>query len=116
MAIGSTYGVNHTIEAVPNEPYVQLHTGAPGTAGTSNVATTSTRVKVTLGSPTSGVRKNSTKAEWTAAGSETLKFYTLWDASTAGNCSWVVALETETAVTTGGTITLPVEGIALTQT
>jgi hypothetical protein len=117
MAIESTYAKNHMLEAILNEPYVQLHTGAPGASGTSNVAGETTRKKVTLGSPSSGVRKSSTAPEWTAVStSETYKYISLWDASTAGNCVWCIQLEAEKAVSSGDTAKLPSEALTLTLT
>lgn len=116
MAIESTYGKNNLLEAVPNEVYVQLHTGAPGAAGTSNVASTNTRKKVTLAAASAGIRKNSTALEWTATASETYKYVSLWSASTSGNCWWCIQLEAEKAVSSGDTAKFAAEALSVSLT
>lgn len=66
--------------------YVQLHTGAPGSAGTSNVAGNSTRQAITFGTAAaSRAISNTTAPAWTAVGTaETYTYASIWSASTAG--------------------------------
>ena len=65
--------------------WVQLHTGAPGAAGTSNVAANTTRKQVTFAAAASGSMSNSADVEWTSVpAAETYSHVSFWDASTAG--------------------------------
>lgn len=71
----------------PTAVWIQLHTGAPGAAGTSNVAGNTTRKQGTFGTNASGgVIANTASVDWTSVGTaETYTKFTAWDASTAGN-------------------------------
>jgi hypothetical protein len=110
----SNYGENKLLEAVPNEPYIKLHTGDPGEEGTSNAAGETIRKKVTLGSPSAGTRKTSTAAEWASVStSETIKYVSVWDASIAGSCYWSGALEAEKAVSAGDTLKIAAEALSV---
>ena len=108
----STYAGNALLDhltgrasfTMPSGIYVQLHTGAPGLAGTSNVATTNTRVAATFGAASGGASSNTGAVSFTAAGNETITHFSLWDASTSGNCLWVDAVTTSRAITTGQTV------------
>lgn len=67
-------------------PWIQLHTGAPGAAGTANVATTSTRKTAAWNSASGGsATNNGAIGSWTAAATETATHFTAWSASTSGN-------------------------------
>jgi hypothetical protein len=72
-SLGSTYS------------WVQLHTGAPGAAGTANVAAETDRKQVTWGSAAGGAKTNTAELSWPAvAATETYTNCTFWTASTAG--------------------------------
>ena len=84
--------------------YLQLHTGDPGEAGTSNVATESDRVAVTFGTATSGSLASSAAVTWTnVAANETVTHWSMWDASTGGNCLWYGSLSSSAALQAGDT-------------
>ena len=84
--------------------YVKLHTGDPGEAGTSNAATETTRKSISFSAASSGSMASSATVEWTnVAATETYSHWSLWDASTAGNCLWSGALSSSAAVTAGDT-------------
>jgi hypothetical protein len=84
--------------------YVKLHTGDAGEAGTSNAATEATRKAISFSAASSGSMASSATVEWTnVAASETYSHWSLWDASTAGNCLWSGALSSSAAVTAGDT-------------
>lgn len=70
----------------PTAFWVKLHVGAPGSAGTANAATETTRKQGTFGSAASGGAISNTVAlSWTSvAGTEDFTHFTAWDASTAG--------------------------------
>lgn len=90
-------------------PYIQLHTGAPGSAGTSNVAGNATRKLVSFGAGSAGAISNDSAIEWTSGEVDTSEDYThwsLWTASSSGTflCSGTI---TANAVTTGDEFTIP---------
>lgn len=70
----------------PATIFIQLHTGSPGAAGTSNVATNNTRKATTFAASSGGTIASNADINWTnVAGTETYSHFSLWDASTAGN-------------------------------
>ena len=84
--------------------YVKLHTGDAGEAGTTNAASETTRKAISFSAASSGSMASSATVEWTnVAASETYSHWSLWDASTAGNCLWTGALSSSAAVTAGDT-------------
>ena len=88
----------------PSSVYIKLHTGDPGEAGTSNAATEATRKVVAFSAASSGAITSSATVEWTnVSTTETYSHWSLWDASTAGNCLWTGALSSSAAVTAGDT-------------
>lgn len=66
--------------------YWQLHTGAPGAAGTSNVSDgSSTRVQANFGSAASGSISLATQPSWTnGSSSETVTDVSAWSAASGG--------------------------------
>lgn len=115
----SDYAENKLLDAVVNasttggglptaDPYVKLHIGDPGEAGTANAATETTRKQVAFGAAASGTATSTGDAAWTSvAGTETYSHISLWDASTAGNCLWSGALTASKAVNAGDNFTIP---------
>lgn len=66
--------------------WIQLHTGAPGAAGTSNVATEATRKQATFAAASAGAATTTGDLDWTnVAGSEDYTHFTAWSAETDGN-------------------------------
>lgn len=89
---------------MPSGVYIKLHTGDPGEAGTSNAATETTRKVVTFSAAASGSISSAATVEWTnVSTTETYSHWSLWDASTSGNCLWSGALSSSAAVTAGDT-------------
>lgn len=87
--------------------FAQLHTGDPGAAGTSNTATESTRVQISMAAASGGTITSDSDATWEdVAAQETYTHVSLWDASTDGN---FLASGTITAneVDAGDDFTLP---------
>lgn len=65
--------------------YVQLHTAAPGAAGTTAVATNTTRKLVSFAAASGGSKANSVEVLWSnVPATETYTHCTAWSASTAG--------------------------------
>lgn len=94
MAEGvSSYMANKWLDAAFNAtsfsvatPYMQLHTAAPGAAGTTAVATDNTRKLVSFAVATGGTITNDVAVVWTAlTAAQDATHYTFWDASSAGN-------------------------------
>lgn len=90
----------------PTTIYIQLHTAAPGAAGTTAVAGNNTRKAVAWNVASGGSTANTSDIVWTSVStSETYTNFTLWDASTAGNLQGDGTL-TANAVTSGDTFTI----------
>src|SRR5262245_11067731 len=95
----------------PAAMYVQLHIGDPGEAGTSNNATSTTRAAITFAAAVSGAgtMTSNTDAHWVWNGTtpgEQLTFFSLWDASTSGNCLMTGALTSTLTPNPGDSVTL----------
>jgi hypothetical protein len=102
----TTYAANPAV-------YVQLHTGAPGAAGTANVAAETTRKAVTFGTAASAGAISSTAAcEWPSlATGETLSHVSYWTASSGGTFLGDEALNTTAVMLAGQTFRIGVGGI-----
>ena len=88
---------------------VQLHTGNPGSAGTSNVSSTTTRQSVTWGSASSASISASNSPAWTSwAGTngETDTYVSFWSASTSGTFGCSMQLSASVTLNTGDSLTL----------
>ena len=93
-----------TAWTIPSNVYVKLHTGDAGEAGTTNAASETTRKVAAWATASSGAIATSATIEWTnVAATETYSHWSMWDASTAGNCLWTGALSSSAAVTAGDT-------------
>lgn len=93
--------------------WVKLHVGDPGAAGTSNVATETTRKQVTWGSASNASKSNSADLVWTSvAGSEDFTHFSLWTASSAGSFGGSGVI-TANAVTAADTFTIPSGSLTL---
>ncbi len=94
-------------------PYIQLHTGAPGSAGTANVATESTRKSVSFAAASSGAVSNDVAVSWTSvAGTEDFTHWSLWTASSGGTFLWSGTM-TANAITAGDTFTIAIGDVDL---
>lgn len=97
--------------------YVKLHTGDPGSAGTSNASSVTTRPEVTFSAASAGSMASSNTPSWaTWAGSdgEEVTHVSVWDNATAGNFLLSAALSASKTVNTGDTLNLTALTIALT--
>lgn len=80
--------LNNTLTTLSTTyPWIQLHVGAPGAAGTTNGATETTRKQVTSWAAASaGAIASAVALTWTSiAGSQTVTKFTTWTAATAGS-------------------------------
>jgi hypothetical protein len=66
--------------------YIQLHTGHPGAAGTSGIASDGTRKPVTWAGAAAGVKAtNAIVGPWTGwPASETIAYFSVWSAVSGG--------------------------------
>lgn len=94
-------------------PWIKLHTGDPGSAGTANAATETTRKQVTWASASGNHIDNSATVTWTnISGSQDATHVTGWSASTAGTFGWSGTI-TANAYTAGDTYTIAIGDIDL---
>ena len=89
--------------------YIQLHTGDPGSAGTANVSSTTTRQAVTWGSAASGVLTASNSPEWTAwsgTNGEGVTDISFWSGPTGGTFEGSMPLASAVTMNTSDSLTL----------
>lgn len=92
--------------------YVQLHTGAPGSAGTANVSSTTARQSVAWGSASgsgpASVAASSQPAwtNWAGTNGEVDTDISFWSAATAGNFGMSMQLSASVTMDTGDSLTL----------
>ena len=98
-----------TLTTSPACTYVQLHTGDPGTAGTTDVSSVTTRQAVTWNSPSAGSVSASNQPAWTSwAGTngEVDTDISFWTASTSGTFDMSIQLSSSVTMDTGDSLTL----------
>lgn len=116
MATGiSTAAANTALDnLVAAYPWVKLHTGDPGAAGTSNAATETTRKQATFASASGAAVTTSADLTWTTvAGSEDYTHVSLWTASSGGSFG-ASGTVTANAVTSGDTFTVSAGNLDIT--
>jgi hypothetical protein len=98
------------------EMWIQLHTGDPGAAGTSNIAGNATRKLVSFGAASGGVMSNDTAITWTSGEVDTSEDYTHWSGWSASSSGTFVGSGTVSAnaVTSGDEFELPIGDVDLT--
>ena len=92
-----------------NANNVQLHTGAPGSAGTSNVSSVTTRPAVTWNSASAGSVTASNQpawSSWAGTNGEVDTDISFWSASTSGTFGFSMQLNTSVTMDTGDSLTL----------
>ena len=100
---------NQTNYTAPTALWLQLHVGDPGAAGTTNVATETTRKDVTsaFAAASGGTVTTNAAVTWTGvSGTEDFTHWSMWSASSAGTF-YISGTITANAVTTGDTFTIP---------
>jgi hypothetical protein len=114
MATGiSTYLANKWLDALGNSTafsvtacYVKLHVGDPGTAGTANAATETTRKSVSFAAASNGSIASDADVTWTnISGSQDATYFTAWDGITDGTFLFSGTI-TGNAYTAGDTYTI----------
>lgn len=111
---GVSYGGNAAV-------WVQLHTAVPGAAGTTAIATNSTRHQVTFAaaasSGTTATIANSVAITWSTSevtASEDYSHFSLWTASTAGTFLGA-GLMTANAASAGNTFTVAIGALVVSE-
>lgn len=105
---------NATNYTAPAAFYVKLHTGDPGSAGTSNAATETTRVQASFAAASAGAITTDADLAWTnVAATETITHVSYWSASTAGTFLGSDALEASADLTATGDFTIAAGNIDL---
>ena len=87
-------------------PFVQLHVGDPGAAGTTNPSANTTRNAPTFAAPSSNSMALSSLGTWTMTTSETITHISIWSASSAGTFQESWALSSGVPVVNGSTFSL----------
>lgn len=86
---------------------VKLHLGDPGSAGTANAATETTRKAITFSAASGGAITNSGAVSWTSyPAAETITHVSFWDDISAGNFIGSDALAASRTPAIGDTVTL----------
>jgi len=99
----------------PAAAYVKLHVGDPGASGTANPSAVVTRLAATITAAAAGSTGAISNApEFTMTATETISHLSVWDASTAGNFLWSVALTVSKSVVATDILRLDTLGMALT--
>lgn len=94
---------------IANANDVQLHQGPPGSAGTSNPSSVTTRQAVTWGAPSAGSVSASNQPAWTAwAGTagEIDTDLSFWSASSGGTFEFSLQLAASVQFSLGDSLTL----------
>lgn len=89
--------------------YVKLHTGDPGSAGTSNASSVTDRPEVTFAAASAGsLSSNNTPSwsNWAGTNGEVVTHISVWDSSSAGNFLFSAALTASKTLNTGDTLNL----------
>ena len=96
--------------------YIQLHTAAPGAAGTTAIAGNATRKSVSFGTAATGLMSNDVAVSWTAGEVDASEDYTHWSAWTLISAGTFImsGLMTANAVVIGDTFTIPIGDLDLT--
>lgn len=103
MSTGFEPGAAHTFLSgrASGFPWIQLHKGDPGAAGTANVATETDRVQASFAAPSGGSIATSADLLWTAvAAGEDYTHWSGWSLASGGAVGWSGTI-TADAVTAG---------------
>lgn len=99
--------VGRTSMTSPTNLYVQFHTGAPGAAGTSNIANLTTRSACgDFSAASGGTTDNDSEITATGTATETLSDFSIFDATSAGNCFWHFSATASQAVAASEAISI----------
>lgn len=105
----SNYAENSLLDTLlAGTKYVKLHTGDPGEDCTSNPATHTTRAAVTHAAASGGSKASNADATFTPlAATETVSYFSIWDAVSGGNPLISGPLDTSHNLDAGGSFVIP---------
>jgi hypothetical protein len=106
-----------TAFTAPASANMKLHTGDPGSAGTTAASAETLRKALTWSAASAGVKAIvATLPSWTAwsAGAETISHATVWDNITAGNFLYSFAFTVAKAITNGDTLNVTAHSVTFT--
>jgi len=113
MAITVT-GMDGALGILDATVYLGVHDGAPGADGSTNELA-GTRPSVGFDAAgtdgTGRSRKNTAEITFTDPGAATYEAWSVWDASTAGNCLWVIPFDTNRTLIAGDDLRLPITSL-----
>jgi hypothetical protein len=103
----------------PTARYLALHTADPGETGATGEVSGNgyARQAVTFGAASSGAVSNTSAHNFTAAGGSwgTVTHFSIWDASTSGNCIYYGTLAASRTIGDGETGTVAAGDIDITE-
>lgn len=98
--------------------YIQLHTGDPGSAGTTTIANETDRQQVTSWTGTNAARANGNLLTWSSvtvtSGTQTYTHASVWDAASAGNFLISGTLTASGPVSSGDTFQIAIGAVDVT--
>lgn len=101
----------------PAGQFVKLHTGDPGSAGTANASSVTTRPAVTFAAASGGSCSMTGTApswpSWAGTNGEVVTDISVHDANSAGNFQYSAQLAASKTVNTGDTLTLATLTVSL---
>lgn len=100
----------------PAGNFVKLHIGDPGSAGTANPSSVTTRPAATFNAAASGavtLSNTPTWASWAGTSPETITHISVWDAASAGTFLYSLVLTASKVVQTADTLTLTSTSVSL---
>lgn len=109
--------VNTWLDTFDSGHYMQLHTGDPGAAGTSNASAETERKLIDFADASGGSKAaQGTLPSWTTwdAGPETISHGSVWSASSGGTFKYSFAFTTSKAVTNGDDLTVTSHSVSIT--
>lgn len=95
-------------------PFMKLHVGDPGAAGTANASAVTTRNAVTFAAASGGSMALSSVSGYSMTTTETISHVSFWDASSAGTFVRSEALTSSVGVVNGSTLNFTTITFALT--
>ena len=111
---------NEDLDALVAEfPWIKLHVGDPGAAGTSNAAGNTTRKQASWSAASGGSVTTSAELLWSDAEVNTAEDYTHisgWTASTAGSFGWSGTMTANAVSASGDEFRIAAGGITLSLT
>ena len=123
MAEGySTAALNAALDdIITNYPHLQLHTGAPGAAGTANIAGNATRkdTSSSWAAAASGSKATNADINWTESEVDTTEdytYFTLWSATSGGNFGFSGTVTANAVNASGDDFTISSGGLTISGT